>query len=142
MYREPIEPSEMVEMKAWFLPYRSKKQKTMCHDLGARWSQRTNVISTGIVDACQLKLKEIWTLQRAPPSIWFDMRLSWYATTMISRFICSLCSPTYLLFYKYPSLSFWLSFWLPVVLHEHSWTIILVLFYSLSRTFVTEFYFF
>ena len=85
MQCEPIEPSETHEMKAWFLPFRSKKQKTRHHDLemvgnrlcictrtdsttrfylGARCSQRKNVISSGIVGACQLEMKETLTFQR------------------------------------------------------------------------------
>ena len=33
MYREPVEASEMDEMKAWLLPFRSEKQKTRYHHL-------------------------------------------------------------------------------------------------------------
>ena len=74
---------------------------------------------TGIMGTCQLELKEIWTLHRAPPSIWFDMRISWYAMKMNSHFFCALRSPTCLLFYKYPSLS-----WIALTSSYFAWTIL------------------
>ena len=95
----------------------ARTNSTRRFHLASRWSQRKNVISTEIVGACQLELKKIWALQRASSSRWFDMRSSWYATDVNSRFFYALHSPTGFLFHKYPSLS-----WLVLTFSFFAWT--------------------